>query len=112
MHAPGVAEELRRRGHDVIAVVADPSEPSTASPDIAGRRIVTENVKDFRLLLHRAQEAGTPGPGLLFTTSRRFPRSRRHPAPLIEALHAWLGQPHVARRPPEDWLAPVKTPPG
>jgi hypothetical protein len=120
MHAPGVAEELRRRGHDVIAVAADPelraltdddlfrlaaSEPSTVSPDIAGRRIVTENVKDFRPLLHRAQEAGTPGPGLLFTSSRRFPRSRRNPAPLIEALHAWLGQPDVARRPPEDWLA-------
>jgi hypothetical protein len=66
---------------------------------------VTENVKDFRPLLRRAQEAGTPGAGLLFTSSRRFPRSRRNPALLIEALHAWLCHPEVARRPPEDWLA-------
>ena len=125
MHAPSVAEELRRRGHDVIAVAADPelraltdddlfrlaaSEPSAGSPDIAGRRIVTENVKDFRPLLRRAQEVGTPGPGLLFTSSRRFPRSRRNPAPLVEALDAWLGQPDVARRPPEDWLGAATTP--
>jgi hypothetical protein len=121
MLAPSVAEELRRRGHDVIAVAADPdlraladddlfrlaaSDPSSSSSDVAGRRIVTENVKDFRPLLRRAQEAGTPGPGVLFMSSRRFPRSRRNPGPLIDALHAWLRRPDVAQRPPEDWLAP------
>lgn len=119
MHAPGVAGELRR-GHDVIAVAADPelraftdgdlfrlagSDPSRVSSDVAGRRVVTENVKDFRPLLRRAREAGMSGPGFLFTSSRRFPRSRARPAPLIEALDAWLSGPDVARRPPEDWLA-------
>jgi hypothetical protein len=100
--------ELRALTDDDLFRLAA-SESSAGSPDIAGRRIVTENVKDFRPLLRRAQEAGTPGPGLLFTSSRRFPRSRRNPTPLVEALAAWLGQPDVARRPPEDWLGAPPT---
>jgi hypothetical protein len=44
---------------------------------------------------------------LLFTSSRTFPRSRQHVAPLVDALDAWLtkGSPE----PPiiEDWLRPV-----
>lgn len=55
MHALALAEELRRRGHDVLAVAADPELRSVtdeelfrlAGPDgpapMGGRRIVTEN---------------------------------------------------------------------
>jgi hypothetical protein len=35
-------------------------------------------------------QAGPPGCGLLFTSSRAFPRSRKNPGPLINALHTWL----------------------
>ena len=63
--------------------------------------MVTENVKDFRRLLF---DGGTAGPGLLLTSSRTFPRSRRAPGALIAALDTWLTSPEVTARPPEDWL--------
>lgn len=111
MHSPVVAAALRERGHDVISVTSDPSMrsmPDTALWAWAGinrRRIVTENVKDFRPLLLRAEESGDPVTALLFTSGRIFPRSRRNPGPLIDALDAWLRAPGVTRRPVEDWLA-------
>lgn len=113
MHAPVVAATLRERGHDVIAVADDPELRAFSDEEIlrfatgAGRRVVTENVKDFRRLLLRADEAGDQVPGLLFTSSRTFPRTRRNPGPLIEALDAWLRAPDVTERPVEDWLRPA-----
>lgn len=120
MHSPRLAEELRRRGHDVVAVAADPelramsdaelfrSAGPDGPPPLQGRWIVTENVKDFRRLLRRAEELGSPTSGVLFTSSRRFPRSRRNPAPLVDALEAWVRHPDGAGRPAEDWLRPVE----
>ena len=113
MHAPTVAEELRRRGHDVVAVAATPEFRALTDDELfrvaatAKRRIVTENVKDYRRLLHQAEETGTSTAGVLFTSSRRFPRNRKAPGRLIEALDAWLRRPDLARRPPEDWLMPA-----
>jgi hypothetical protein len=120
MHAPAIAEELRRRGHDVLAVAAQselraltddqlfrlaaPHNP----PPLGGCRLVTENVKDFRPLLRRAEETETPNAGILFTSSRRFPRSRHNPGPLTDALDAWLARPDQPR-PAEDWLLPPLT---
>jgi hypothetical protein len=72
-----------------------------------GRRIVTENFKDFRRLLLHADESGTSTPGLLFTSSRTFRRSRRNPGPVIDALDAWLGTPGAPARPLKDWLGLV-----
>jgi hypothetical protein len=37
-----------------------------------------------------AEQAGTTPAGLLFTSSRAFPRSRKNPGPLIHAIHARL----------------------
>jgi hypothetical protein len=121
MLPPALAEELRRRGHDVRAVAADGELralrddelfrlcSSDGPAELRGRRIVTENVKDFRPLLRSADEAGASTAGVLFTSSRRFPRSRRDPAPLLEALHAWLTGPDAAQRPIEDWLRAADT---
>ena len=96
MHAPIIAATLRDRGHDVLAV-ADQTELRALTDDElytwAGqhqRRIVTENVKDFAPLLRRAEESQQPATPVLFTSSRTFPRSRRNPGPIIDALHAWL----------------------
>jgi hypothetical protein len=110
MHAPAVAAALQNRGHDVIAAAENPELRALTAEDLllyaAGesRRIVTENVKDFRRLLLRAEEAGQPTAGVLFTSSRTIPRSRRSLGPLIDALHAWLIGPDVGERPVEDWL--------
>ncbi len=113
MHAPAVAQALRDLGHNVVAVAESPDLRAMTDAELftwaAGqrRRIVTENVKDFRRLQLRAEESGRRSPGLLFTSSRTFPRSRRNPGLLVAALSAWLDRPVSANRPPQDWLRPA-----
>lgn len=110
MFSPAIAARLRERGHDVISVADDPdlrSMPDEVLWTWAGtrkRRLVTENVKDFRPLLHQAEESGDRVTALLFTSNRTFPRSRRSMGPLVDSLHAWLCAPDAGRRPTEDWL--------
>lgn len=64
MHAPAVAQALRKLGHDVVAVAEEPDLRAMTDPELfrwateRGRRVVTENVKDFRPLLRQAVEAG------------------------------------------------------
>jgi hypothetical protein len=110
MHSPAVAEALRGLGHDVVAVAERPDLRAMTDEEVAAwaaersRRVVTENVKDFRRLLLLAGEGERRCPTLLYTSSRAFPRSRRNPGPLIAALQAWLCRPDVTSRPAEDWL--------
>jgi Domain of unknown function (DUF5615) len=112
-HAPAVAEALRARGHDVVAVAERPDLRAMTDVDLfvwAGqesRRLVTENVKDFRRLFLHADESARRRTTLLYTSSRMFPRSRRNPGPLVAALDAWLCQPDARRPPAEDWLRPA-----
>jgi hypothetical protein len=68
------------------------------------RWLLTENVKDLRPVMLRALQAGGAITGLLFTSSRAFPRSRRTLGPLIQALHAWLMAGPHAQPLREDWL--------
>ena len=110
MHGPVVAATLRERGHDVAAVAEQDALRAMTDEELFrwagehGRRIVTENVKDFAPLLRRAEESGQPAPALLFTSSRTFPRSRGNPGPLINAIDAWLRAPDVTRRRGAEWL--------
>lgn len=69
-----------------------------------GRRLVTENVKDFQPLARLASERGEPAPLVLFTSSRRFPRSRRNPGPLLDALRRWRSQSAADHAGPIAWL--------
>ena len=110
MFSPSIAAELRALGHDVIAVADRPDLRSKSDEEVYAwasaeqRWLLTENVKDFRPIMLRALQAEPSGCGLLFTTSRAFPRSRKNPGPLVRALHAWL----TAGVPPspvtESWL--------
>ncbi len=110
MHASVVAAALRERGHDVLAVVEQDELRALTDEELFrwaaehGRRIVTENVKDFAPLLRRAEELGHAVASLLFTSSRTFPRSRRNPGLLIDALDAWLRAAKSSQPPLEDWL--------
>lgn len=110
MFPPQLAGTLRARSHDVIAVVEDPQLRALNDQDIFawaashGRRILTENVKDFRPLLLAAQEAGEACADLLLTSSRTFPRSRSNPAPLTDALDNWLTAAATTTRSIEEWL--------
>lgn len=111
-HYPeSVASQLGAAGHDVVTVVADPELRAQPDGEIyrraagAGRRIVTENVKDFRPQLHRAHANGDPIAQLLLVPASRFPRgSGRRSAAIRAALLRWLNQPAVTDRPHEDWL--------
>lgn len=112
MFLPAIAADLRQLGHDVIAVaVADrPDLRSKSDEEIFAwasaekRWLLTENVKDFRPIMLRALSAGAPGCGLLFTSSRAFPRSRKNPGSLIRALDAWLTAGPPAPPVTESWL--------
>ena len=80
---PAVAEQLRARGHDVVAVLERPGLRGLpdalllAAAQIEERAVSTENVPDFLRLdaEHRARQ--TPHWGLVFTSNRRFPRGER-----------------------------------
>jgi predicted nuclease of predicted toxin-antitoxin system len=110
MFSPAIAAALRDLGQDVIAV-AERGELRAMSDDEVfawatsqGRWLLTENVKDFRPILLRALQTETATVGILYTSSRAFPRSRKNPGPLIQAIHAWMlnGPPEAPLT--EDWL--------
>jgi hypothetical protein len=112
MFSPKIAAALREKGHDVVAVAERVDLRAPTDDDLyawaAGEQcwLLTENVKDFRSIMLCAMQAGGATAGLLFTSSRIFPRSGQNPGPLIDALNAWLS----AGPPPppltEDWLNP------
>lgn len=116
MHGPVVAAALRERGHDVLAVAEQDELRALTDGGLfrwaaeRSRRIVTENVKDFAPLPRQAEEARQPTAALLFTSSRAFPRSRRNPGPLIDALGGWLRAARAAAPPLVDWLRSAHDP--
>ncbi len=110
MFSPVIARALHESGYDVVAVSERADLRAMTDAEIfawaaaQGRWLLTENVKDFRPLLLRAVQADTPAIGILFTSSRSFPRSRKNPGPLISALRAWLNTGPPESPITEDWL--------
>lgn len=110
MFSPTVAGALRDLGHDVVAVAergelrAMNDEEVFAWAISQGRWLVTENVKDFRPILQRALQADNITTGVVYTSNRSFPRSRKNPGPLIQALHAWMADGPPEAPLTEDWL--------
>jgi hypothetical protein len=110
MFSPTVAAALRDMGHEVVAIAEHGGMRAMSDEEVfawaasQGRWLLTENIKDFRPLVLRALQAGTTVAGILYTSSRAFPRSRKNPGPLIQAIHAWLlsGPPEAPLS--EDWL--------
>ena len=60
---------------------------------------MTEPAKPIQALQTNAATAG-----LLFTSSRTFPRSREHVGPLIDALDVWLAKGSPGPPIIDDWL--------
>jgi hypothetical protein len=93
-----IAERLRSRGHDVLAVVEDstlvglPDEEILAWAASVGRTLVTANVKDFVPLDHRYKALGRTHGGLLFVSTKTFPQDRRFVRALIRALDKVLNK--------------------
>jgi len=114
-YPPGIAVELRRRGHDVVAA---PERPELRGlGDVAlfarmaseGRAILTEDAADFLPLVRAAAVRGTHHFGVVLTSPRQFPRTRRAMGRLVTALDAFLVAHPAgdALRGQSWWLEPV-----
>ena len=92
--SPGVAAELRRRRHDVVAARSDRNLHGLADAQLLAwataqrRALVTENVADFAELHRSAVVSGDRHFGIVFTSARRFPRAERAIGRLVAALDA------------------------
>jgi len=91
-----VAEILRREGHDVVALNERPRQKPLSDAEVLEaaiverRAVVSENAGDFSVLHRRWIERGRPHHGIVLTSSRRFPRRRDSPTPVLAALRALL----------------------
>jgi hypothetical protein len=97
---PGlVAEQLRGKGHDALAVVMDPALVALPDDQIltyaaaTGRALVTANIKDFLPLDARYRAAGQAHAGLILVSSKTFPQTRGYVAAVTSALSALVDQP-------------------
>lgn len=87
-----LAEELRRNGHDAVAVlerpdlVSQPDDVVVAAATSEGRAIFTENVIDFVPLATSTMASSDPFPGLVLTSNAGWPRG--NPRTLGRAVRA------------------------
>lgn len=99
-----VAEQLRAKGHDVIAVVTDPAliglpdDQILAHASVTGRALVTANIKDFMPLDARYRAASQTHAGLILVSTKTFPQDRALTAAVTGALSAILDQPGQIQR--------------
>lgn len=114
--SPEIARQLRTGGHDVEAARERPELHAMTDGELLARAsserraIVTENVVDFVELHRIALVTGTEHFGIVFTSPRRFPRTRRAIGRLVRALGALC-----AARPGDEalcgqtwWLEPTE----
>ena len=112
MYPPAIAEQLRERGHDVVAVTEQAELRSFS--DIAlfalaqqeGRPVVTENIADFVPIADAADQRGETHYGLVLVDPAKYPRGAgrtvgrlvraldelltAHPAPEPTSARRWL----------------------
>ena len=87
MFSGAIAEQLRAKGHDVLAVVADPAlvalpdEQILARAASTGRALVTANIKDFVPLDGRYRAASQAHAGLSSSQPRPSRRTAVTPPP-------------------------------
>jgi hypothetical protein len=91
-----IAEQLRKRGHDVIAAAAlvelrHRDDAQVLVWATAQRRVVvTEDAADYFALHEQYLSRGLRHRGVVFTSARRFPRSRAGIGRLVRALDGLL----------------------
>lgn len=113
---PRIADELRRRGHDVVAAPKCSDLPGLGDGALFAwaaakqRAILTENALDFLPIVRAATVRGIDHFGVVLTSPRQFPRTSRAIGRLVVALDALL-----VANPTEDalrrqtwWLEPVR----
>jgi hypothetical protein len=96
-----IAEQLRAKGYDILAVVADPAlvglpdDQILAQATAAGRALATANIKDFIPLDARYRAASQAHAGLSLVSAKTFPQDRSFVAAVTSALAALLDRPHA-----------------
>jgi Domain of unknown function (DUF5615) len=99
MFSGAIAEQLRAKGHDVLAVVADPAlvglpdEQILAHAASTRRALVTANIRDFIPLDARYRAASQEHAGLILISAKTFPQGRSYTSAITSALTALLDQP-------------------
>jgi Domain of unknown function (DUF5615) len=96
MFSGSIAQQLRRKGHDVTAVVADasllalPDDQILARATTASRALVTANIKDFVSLDGHYRSTGQSHAGLILVSTKTFPQNRHFTTATANALAALL----------------------
>lgn len=109
-----IAEQLRARGHDVLAVT-ELTELRGLDDDAlhawctAEDRIIVTYDRDFALLLQQRLARETPAAGVVIVPHQRFPGGDRDHGRLLRALSALLERPEEAVRGRLTWLSSEST---
>lgn len=112
MYPAAIADQLRRRSHDVQAVTDRPELRTLSDLDLFDaaqrdrRAVVTENIADFSIIADRFDERRRAHYGLVFADPTNYQRGkqrtvgllvkaldqflRRHPKERASSLRAWL----------------------
>ena len=90
-YSPLIADRLRQRGHDVIAVAevgweVEDDEPLLALCTDDRRALLTNNVTDFAVITRRWHTEGRSHHGLIFTSDVSMPRTRDNIGRYVDAL--------------------------
>lgn len=112
MYPPQIAEELTRRGFDVVAAKGSRELQGIEDVELLrratleSRALVTDNTQDFMPILERLANLGLPHQGVLFTAHHSLPRSRRTIGLFVRSLETYLrehpGDEELRDR--HDWL--------
>lgn len=101
MFSGTIAGQLRAKGHDAVAVVADPALAGLADDQVlahataADRVLVTANIKDFMPLDARYRAATQAHAGLILVSTKTFPQDRSFTATITTVFSALLDQSHA-----------------
>ncbi|MFF5208188.1 DUF5615 family PIN-like protein [Streptosporangium sp. NPDC000396] len=110
MFPPLLAESLRERRHDVVALAERPEGRGLTDPEVlelavAERRcLLTENIGDFETLRAQRLHDGRVCAGLLYSSPYRFPRTKAAIGRLISALDARFAGERLPVPGQADWL--------
>ena len=91
-YSPKIAEQLRRRGHDVYAVGERPALRATTDRELwlhvqsERRALLTENVADFMPLVQEADAGGADHWGIVFSSASSLPRGAETIGVFVERL--------------------------
>lgn len=96
MYPYAIAEQLRARGHDVVATTERPELRGVTDRQLfaaaqADRRALVTDDTGFRQVEAEYRARGDSHRGVVFTSNRRFPRGRpRTVGALVRALDRFL----------------------